>query len=203
MAAAGATLILKHATKASMRGGRRPAPVAMRESILQLERIQKANKASVDMDKLLGQWRLIFVTPKKKPTFFNSLYFPIRAHQSFNLFPNTSTSSPADGSDMEIGEFDNAVFLLGSALYFRVIGPMRFVRERNRLEFSVDRLKVKVGPFEWVKDGLDKEGYSLKGRKVSKLPFFTFFSIRDDIAVARGRSGGLALYGRVREDERL
>lgn len=204
MAAAGATLILKHATRAFMRGGRRPAPVALRESLLQLERMQKTNKASVDLDKLLGQWRLIFVTPKKKPTIFNSLYFPFRAHQTFSRFPpDTSASNASDSNDVEIGEFDNGVFLLGSALYFRVIGPMRFASERNRLEFSVDRLKIKIGPFEWVKDGLDMDGYSLKGRRVSKLPFFTFFSVRDDIAVARGRSGGLALYGRVGDDEQL
>lgn len=203
MTAAGATLILKHATRAFMRGGKRPAPVALRESILQLERTQKSNKAAVDLDKLFGQWRLVFVSPKKKPTRFNSLYFPVRAHQTFNLFPKSTTSDTSDSSDAEIGEFDNGVFLLGSALYFRAIGPMRFSRKHNRLEFSVDRVKLKVGPFEWVKDGFDKDGYSLKGRRVNKLPFFTFFSIRDDIAVARGRSGGLAVYGRVRDNERL
>lgn len=202
MAAAGATLILKHAANAYINSRRRPSTVALRESMLQLEKIQRANKAKVDLNKLLGQWRLVFVTPKKSPSPFNSLYFPLCAHQTFRSFEKEAVDIE-DSSDVEIGEFDNGVFLLGSALYFRVIGPMRFSHPGNRLEFSVDRLKIKVGPFEWVKDGLDKDGYTLKGRRVAKLPFFTFFCVRDDIAVARGRSGGLALYTRVAEDKQL
>ena len=64
-------------------------------------------------------------------------------------------------------------------------------------------MKWNLGPFDGVFNGLDKEGYSLKGCTAKKLPFFTFCCIRDDIAVGRGRSGGMALYGRVRADDLL
>lgn len=209
MTAAGATLILKHAAKAYVFGGRRPSRQVLRESILQLERVQKLHGTPVDLERLLGQWRLVFITPKEKPTVLNSLFFPIRAHQTIYRFPVENSSDNDDDkggdvhSDVEIGEFDNGVFLLRKSLFFRVIGPMRFVPRAQRLEFSVDKLKVKLGPFEWVKDGLDEDGYTLKGRTVKKLPFFTFCCVRDDIAVARGRTGGLALYTRVSDDDML
>lgn len=211
MTAAGATLILKHAAKAYVKGGRRPSPQVLRESILQLESVQKRHGVRVDLERLLGQWRLVFITPKENPNVFNSLFFPLRAHQTIYRFPDESDagnkgdedSDDGRGSDVEIGEFDNGVFLLNTALYFRVIGPMRFAPKQQRLEFSVDKLKVKIGSFEWEKEGLDEDGYTLKGRTLKKLPFFTFFCVRDDIAVARGRTGGLALYARVPDGERL
>lgn len=37
-------------------------------------------------------------------------------------------------------------------------------------------------------------------RKARKLPFFLYSYVDDDILVARGRSGGLALYARVDSD---
>lgn len=190
MTAAASTLILKRAATSYLQGGRRPPPRVVRESILQLEKVQRRNKISSDVTKLLGQWRLVFIADQESSLPWKTLFFPLRAHQTFT------------GTD-ESGEFDNGVFLLGKSLFFRVIGPFRWVARGNRLEFSVDRLKLGAGPWEFVQDGLDKDGYSLEGRTSKDLPFFTFFCIRDDIAVARGRSGGLALYARVPDDERL
>lgn len=198
MAAAGSTLILKHAAKAYLEGGRKPSPVVVREAILQLEKVQKRNKIKSDVAKLYGQWRLIFTGDKtiQNPV-TRALFFPIRAHQTFNRKDDDDDDAHKDG------EFDNAVIIIPSFLFFRIVGPMRWVSKANRMEFSVDRLVLKIGPFEWIKNGLDKEGYSLEGRTAKTLPFFTFFSIRDDILVARGRSGGIALYYRVPDDEAL
>lgn len=197
MTAAAAALILKHGARAYMYGqGRRPSPTAMRASMEQLEKVQKKNGVKSPVEKLYGQWRLVFTAAKKTSNPLTSnLFFPVRAHQTF-------TRDSKDPSEHD-GEFDNAVFLLGPAAFFRVIGPMRWVTTTNRLEFSVDRLKIKIGPFEWEKEGFDKKGYSLKRRTAKTLPFFTFFCIRDDIMVARARSGGLALYARVPDDKHL
>lgn len=199
MTAAASTLILKHAARAYLRGGRRPSPIAVREAILQLEKVQRKNKARSDIAKLYGQWRLIFTASKDTSNpLTRALFFPVRAHQTFHP-PPSPDQTQADA--VHDGVFDNAVILIPSLLFFRVAGPMRWVGARNRLEFSFDRLVLKAGPFEWVKDGLDKEGYSLENRTAKTLPFFTFFAIRDDIMTARGRSGGLALYARVPDGE--
>lgn len=68
------------------------------------------------------------------------------------------------------------------------------------MEFLVDSMSIGLGTWQWRWDGLDKGGGSLQGRTAKDLPFFTFFALRDDIAVARGRSGGLALYARVGDE---
>lgn len=71
----------------------------------------------------------------------------------------------------------------------------------NRMELSVNSMYWKVGPFDGKLNNLDKKGYSLQGRTAKDLPFFTFSCIREDIAVARGRTGGMALYARIDEDQ--
>lgn len=182
MAAAAATFLLKRAADRYLNGGNRPRAETVLESLLQLESAQKRHGQKPDMAKLYGQWRLIFTgDPRKR---LQTLYFPVRAHQTFKP-----------------GVFDNGIFLFGGAVNMRFDGEMRFVK--NRMEFTVDRLKLKVGGWTWEKTGLDEKGGSLEGRKVKDLPFFSFFLVRDDLVAARGRTGGLALYARVPEDKRL
>lgn len=195
MNAAAATFILKKAAEAHIKGTRRPNASSVSSALLQLEREQKRNKVQTDIEKLFGQWRLIFtLNPKTKNPLTKALYFPLRAHQSFLR---------AEDGTVNEGVFDNGIFWFNGAANFRLSGPMRWTPRRSRMEFTVDRLTVKLGSWNWATDGLDKEGSSLEGRTAKTLPFFTFFAIRSDVACARGRSGGLALYARVPDDERL
>lgn len=193
MAAAAATFVLKKAATAYVSGGRRPESSTVSVSLRQLEKEQKRNKIKSDGELLYGQWRLVFTADTKtKNPLTKALYFPLRAHQSFLR----------DG-DGDGGIFDNGIFWFGGGACFRVRGPFRWVAPRNRMEFTVDEVTIKIGPWEWTKNGLDKEGGTLEGRTAKTLPFFTFFSIRNDIMSARGRSGGLALYARVPDDDYL
>lgn len=195
MVAAAATFVLKKASETYLTGAKKPDPAQVSTAILQLEREQKRNKMKSDIEKLQGQWRLILTAnPKSKNPFTKSFYFPLRAHQTF---------IPAEDGTLNEGIFDNGVFLFGGAANFRVSGPFRWTPKLNLLEFTVDKVTVKIGTWNWEKNGLDPEGSSLEGRTVKTLPFFKFFSVRSDIACARGRSGGLAVYARVAEDERL
>lgn len=200
LTAAGITLILRRAVKAyTTNQGTRPSAKVLKLCLKELEQVQKRNKHLCDINNLYGQWRLIYITSSSQKStstsFYKDLYFPLQAHQTFIKHENDDVDDD--------GVFDNGVFLLGKWLYFRVCGPMRWVGKMNRLEFSVDSVKWHLGPFGGVSNGLDKEGYSLHGRTAKTLPFFTFCCIRGDIAVARGRSGGMALYARVADDEHL
>ncbi|KAI0564658.1 hypothetical protein FGB62_25g552 [Gracilaria domingensis] len=187
--AAAATFILQRAAKAYTTGGIKPAPVAVAEAMAQLEKAQKRSKATIDGEKILGQWRLVFIAnPRRKPAWFRFLYFPIRAHQTF---------TPPDQG----GEFDNAVhFGVGK---FRVTGPFRWIAARNRMEFTVNRFRFELGPLKWAKDERGKEEIAFEDRHVRDLPFFTFFLLRDNLAAARGRSGGLALYAKVPQQQEI
>lgn len=194
MQAAAAAFVLKKASDAYLKGTKRPDPGRVSASLLQLEREQGRNKMKSNINNLQGQWRLIFVAnPQSKIPFTKQQYFPLRAQQTF---------LPTDDGTLNEGIFDNGVFLFGGGVNFRLSGPFRWTPKRNLLEFIVDRLTVKVGSWQWEKTGLDQEGSSLEGR-TRGLPFFKFFAVRSDIACARGQMGGLALYARVPEGERL
>lgn len=189
MAAAAATFILQRAAKSYTKGERRPQPLVVLQALLQLEKAQKRNKVTVDGSKIVGQWRLVFTgDPRTKNPLLRKLYFPVRAHQTF--------TAEEDGS-----EFDNAIHV--GFVHFHVTGPFRWVTARNRLEFTVDRAKLSLGPLKWQKDDLEKDKVPFEQRTSRTLPFFTFFLLRENLAAARGRSGGLALYAKVPEGEEL
>lgn len=191
MVAAAATFVLNKAASAYTQGGRRPSGSTVSSALLQLEREQRRNKVRSNIELLYGQWRLVFTADERtKNPLLKANYFPVRAHQTFFREGDTTI-------------FDNGVFLFGSAAFFRFRGPSRWVPKMNRFEFIVDKLEIKIGSFKWQKDGLDKEGPTLEGRTAKTLPFFTFFCIRKDILAARGRSGGIALYARVPDDQQL
>lgn len=120
-----------------------------------------------------------------------ALYFPVRAQQTF---------IKEQRGEEEGGVFDNGVFFFGGWASYKVVGPFRWVRKRNRLEFCINRTRIKVGSWQWSREN---EGVGLEGMTAKTLPFFTFFAIRKDVAAARGRTGGMALYARVPNGEEL
>lgn len=192
MRAAAATLVLTRAARAYMHGKRRPAAETVAAALVQIERENKRHQMKSDVNRLAGQWRLVLVADSRAQLpFLRANYFPIRAHQTFTL----------DSDNSHQGNFNNGVFALGSSMRFS--GPFRWVHNRNRLEFTFNTLKINLGPLKWQQDHIDKEGDSLEGRTAKTLPFFTFYLVRSDIAAARGREGGVALYAKVPAGEEV
>lgn len=187
MAAAAATFILKRASQTYLQGGNRPPATTVMKSLLQIEKLQKQNNVKCDEKLLYGQWRVIFAGNPSSKAPFSTSYFPLNAQQIM---------SKDDG-----GIFDNGIKL--GPFYMRLRGAMRWATPGNRMEFGVDRVTLGVGDWKWSKDGLDKEGYSLEGRTAKELPFLAFCLLRQDLAVARGRGGGMALYSRVPKEEEI
>ncbi|CAN4100310.1 unnamed protein product [Withania somnifera] len=121
-------------------------------------------------------WMLIF-TAEKGLT--RGRYFPITAIQRF---------------DAAAKRIENGVYL-GPLGFLTFEGPFSW---KNRiLAFVFERLRIKLGPF-------DPFDISIKGKderepsNKDKDPFFIWFYIDEEIAVARGRSGGTAYWVRCR-----
>ncbi|XP_020547182.1 uncharacterized protein LOC105166728 [Sesamum indicum] len=117
-------------------------------------------------------WMLIFTAEKKLN---RGKYFPITAVQRFD----------AAGKRIEngvyLGPFGNLTF------------EGRFSWKKRILAFIFERIRIKVGPlnpFEISFKGKDETEPS------NKDPFFIWFYIDEEIAVARGRSGGTAFWVR-------
>ncbi|KAI3833044.1 hypothetical protein MKX03_021322 [Papaver bracteatum] len=153
--------------------------VAKEEVLAVLGVIKKANK-DIDhsnfLDTLGGtqspgnSWMLIFTSKKGS-------YFPITIFQRFD----------AAGKRIE-----NGVYLgpLG-CLTFEV----KFSWKKRILVFKFELLKIKIGPLPPLKINLgtqdDKEPRT-------KDPFFIWFYVDEEIAVAQGRGGGTAFWCRCR-----
>jgi hypothetical protein len=104
-------------------------------------------------------------------------YFPLTAVQRW---------------DAAAGEIENGIFLGHlAALLFK--GPYSF--SGKKLGFDFDTLVIKLGPkFEFpLKSKIDRASY----KPTSKDPFFIFVYVDDDICVARGRGGGIAMWART------
>ncbi|TMX00019.1 hypothetical protein EJD97_001536 [Solanum chilense] len=121
-------------------------------------------------------WMLIFTADKGLG---QGRYFPITAIQRF---------------DAAAQRIENGVYL-GPLGFLTFEGPFSW---KNRiLAFVFERLQIKVGPF-------NPFDISIKGKEErepsnkDKDPFFIWFYIDEEIAVARGRSGGTAFWVRCR-----
>ncbi|XP_055829511.1 uncharacterized protein LOC129898840 [Solanum dulcamara] len=121
-------------------------------------------------------WMLIFTAEKGLG---RGRYFPITAIQRF---------------DAAAKRIENGVYL-GPLGFLTFEGPFSW---KNRiLAFVFERLRIKLGPF-------DPFDISIKGKderepsNKDKDPFFIWFYIDEEIAVARGRSGGTAFWVRCR-----
>ena len=96
-------------------------------------------------------------------------------------------------------------FLIENGIYLGFLGAFvfsgRWESKGKRLSFDFDSVKLRLGP--WSKDfamkGKKAEEEAKSGKK-SLGPFFLFAYADDDICVARGRGGGVALWARASGD---
>lgn len=120
-------------------------------------------------------WMLIFTAEKKLK---KGRYFPLTAVQRFD----------AAGKRIENG------------VYLGPIGALTFEGKfswKNRiLAFIFEQMRIKIGPLDPIEIGLGKKDAEVEPS--NKDPFFVWFYVDEEIAVARGRSGGTAFWCRCR-----
>ena len=152
--------------------------------------ISRATLANLD-----GAWRLVFTTgtldTQKKIGKIN--YFPLRATQTF------------DTSTMRI---TNGIFA-GDFALLKFFGSFDWLEKQRRLEFDFDRIAVLGLGFDLPKGGAEELGAAtglgsknnVELAKKGKKAFFQWISADEEIALARGGGGGLALWRRDTEME--
>jgi len=105
--------------------------------------------------------------------------------------------------DLSTYENENGIFEIFGSDFLRltVIGPFKWPDSVRRqvCAFRPTQAKVKVGE-KWMwepsLDGGDGVAPFDKA-KLTELPFFKFILVDDKVAVAQGRSGSVALWGRI------
>ncbi|KAL4347180.1 hypothetical protein GQ457_17G026370 [Hibiscus cannabinus] len=117
-------------------------------------------------------WMLIFTAEKQLK---GGRYFPLTAVQRF---------------DAAARRIENGVFL-GPIGFLTFEG--RFSWKNRILSFIFEQIRIKIGPLNPLEIGL---GQKDDREPNTKDPFFIWFYIDEEIAVARGRSGGTAFWCR-------
>lgn len=171
-AVADSVKVLKEAAKTR----KVPAP----EILLALSKIKKAKLDTSTFFETLGgtespgrTWMLIFTA---KGRLDKGQYFPVTAVQRFD----------AAGKRIENG------------IYLGPIGCLTFEGrlswKKKILAFIFERVRIKVGPLGPLEIGF---GSGNDGREPNtKDPFFVWFYVDEEIAVAQGRGGGVAYWCR-------
>ncbi|KAI9113948.1 hypothetical protein K1719_015199 [Acacia pycnantha] len=155
--------------------------VAAEEILSALSVIEKAKLDPSGFLETLGgtespgrTWMLIFTAEKQLN---RGRYFPLTAVQ----------------------RFDAAAKRIENGVYLGPIGQLTFEGrlswKQRILSFIFENIRIKVGPLKPLEISLGKKD---DREPSTKDPFFTWFYIDEEIAVARGRSGGTAFWCRCR-----
>lgn len=170
--------------------------VAPKEVFAAIRKLEK-EKLSADgwAEKLGGEsspgrrWQLVFTTGTKqvqdalKGGKGGGSYFPLIAAQRW---------------DTPKREIENGVYL-GHIASISFLGP--WALQSRKMTFDFKRINIKLGPWKFgfdLKAGqFGTKKAAEEGEKQKDGPFFLFIYVDDKICVARGRGGGLAMWGRT------
>ncbi|NQE35457.1 hypothetical protein [Microcoleus asticus] len=180
----------------------KPSPDAVVAALLEAEKTGKKNKIRYSFEQLTGNWQLCFITSTKKTRQKAGLvlgagrYIP----QWIAKIQIAYAAEPvAEGKEnSESGRVENSVQV--GAIVLTLSGPTKFLVNKNILAFDFTRITVKLLG-KTVYQGFIRGGEAREAEffslSVGKQAFFAYFLVEDGIIAARGRGGGLALWGRV------
>ena len=195
-------------------GPDRPAPATILASILTLE------KAKLPSDPLFRaltggtpagrRWRLTYTAgaaaakaavkaggvPPGGAFGSGGAYVPITAVQRWAA-EEASTSTSSGGGTSAAGTIENGIFLgwLGAFVF-----SGKFQLDGRRLPFDLDALRLRLGPKTFTFPFSTKKKGADGGAKKGPGPFFLVAYADDAVVVARGASGGVAVWTRAGEE---
>ncbi|MEG3933050.1 MULTISPECIES: hypothetical protein [unclassified Microcoleus] len=190
--------ILEQAAKSNSK----PSSNAVVAALLEAEKSAKKTKIRYSFEQLIGKWQLCFITGTKKTRQKAGIvlgagrYIPewiAKIQIAYLPEPVAEGEAPS-----ETGRVENSVQV--GAIKLTLSGPTKFLVNKNILAFDFTRITVKLLG-KTVYQGFIRGGEAREAEffslSVGKQAFFAYFLVEDGIIAARGRGGGLALWGRV------
>lgn len=186
--------ILEQAAQSILKSGvsKPPAPELVK-ALLDLEKSARYEKSSHHFADLVGTWRLCFITGTQKAKnragiilgagryLFSAIKIEIR-------FQETTTDQ---------GQIENIVQV--GTVRLSVRGPAKFLQKKNLLAFDFTQILVQILGIT-LYDGYIRGGKASEDnfyqKTIAKQAFFAYFVINSQLLAARGRGGGLALWGK-------
>jgi hypothetical protein len=196
-------VLLEQAAKSAITNlSPKPSPDELVNALLCVEKNSKRDKKSYSLKQLLGTWQLCFVTGTKKTRQRAGIvlgagrYLPswVKIYLSYTCDrENKSIETQSYAS----GTVENLVEL--GSLKLALSGPVKFLSPKNILAFDFTRMTVRLFGIQlyqgYIRGGKNSEEKFYE-ENVGKQAFFAYFFVENNCIAARGRGGGLALWGR-------
>ena len=173
----------------------KPSTDAVVEALLQQEKQKKKARERYTFEQFLGNWRLCFITGTKKTRRRMGVALGAGRYLPKWVKIELAYSSQSEPS-LNQGRVKNSVQLGG--LKLSLTGPVKW-EKNNILAFDFTRMKVElfgVKVYEGDIRGGASHDQQFYTEPVSKQAFFAYFLVCEEFIAARGRGGGLALWGR-------
>lgn len=175
-----------------------PSPDSLVEALLQAEKTAKKRKVHYCFKQLIGTWRLCFVTGTKKTRQKAGIVLGAgRYIPGWVKLQLCYSAAPTQQQDSEAGIVENSVEL--GAMKLTLTGPTKFLPQKNILAFDFTRMTVQLFGVKLYKGyilGGESKEQQFEQESVGKQAFFAYFLLEDKLIAARGRGGGLALWGK-------
>ena len=189
-------LLIEQAANQKTNKSELPDSAKVVENLLEVEKQSKKEKIDCSLANLIGCWNLRFITGTKKAKNQAGIvlgagrYIP-RSIKIQITYENDQQSAPNKG------RVKNAVKLPFFNLSLN--GPIKFLPQTRILTFDFTYLNLTILGFQiydgYIRNGLEKEA-KFYDTGIKDQAFFSYFLIEDNFIAARGRGGGLALWGR-------
>lgn len=194
-------------TVASMLNPQVAAPGAgeVVEGLLAWEKLAKKQKAPYGFEQLTGAWRLCWITGEKQGRSLNLTQMKL-AQLLLRWIPIQLVYRPLphfDGLDpdrFEAGEVENRIQI--GLFTLVVFGPAKHLKSNSILAFDFTTMQVKFFDkilFSTLIRNGENRNARFYGAPIRELAFFNYFLVQQNLIAARGRGGGLALWGRIQE----
>ena len=181
---------------------KKPAASETVAALLESEQAAKKNKSASKFEQLIGDWRLCLISGKqtRKTAKKSGQYLPIFINIQLSYSANPlNPLENIENQGFTPGTIQNIVKV--ASVKFTISGPAKFIEKNNLLAFDFTRMKVQMFGVKlydgYIRNGENSEAKFYQ-RKISRQAFFAYFFIAEKAIAARGRGGGLALWGRVR-----
>lgn len=182
----------------------KPSSQSVVTALLTAEKIGKKDKANYSYSQLLGNWRLCFITGTKKTRKQAGIVLGagryianwVKIYLSYSA--DEQSNSQTEPSFTR-GRVQNLVQLGG--LKLSLSGPVKFLLGKGIIAFDFTHLTIRFFGAK-LYEGYIRNGKATEEKfyeeSVKKQAFFAYFLINNQVIAARGRGGGLAIWGKVR-----
>lgn len=197
--------ILQKAALAVLEPSRqRPTPEQVVQALLDVEKASKQEKPRYSFSELAGDWRLCFITGTRKTrqragvVLGAGRYLPsiVKISLSYGI-SRAATDSTSQNLSFEAGSVSNQVQL--GLLQMTLSGPAKFLVKNNIMAFDFTRITLQLSQLPLyrgtVRGGETSEANFYQA-SVGQQAFFNYFLVQQEIIAARGKGGGLAIWGR-------